>query len=72
MNPSGLHFRVACFAVAPGCLPEGEPSTVWSWFPGRAWQIALCRGCSVHVGSSFHGTDATFHGLVTDSIVRDA
>lgn len=72
MNPSGLRFRVACFAVAPGCVPEGEPSTVWSWFPGCAWQIALCRECSVHVGWSFHGAGSTFHGLVADRIVREA
>ena len=54
MNPSGLRFDVACFAVAPGCVPDGERSTVWTWFPGRAWQVALCKGCGAHVGWSFH------------------
>lgn len=70
MNPSGLRFVVACFAVAPGCVPEGERSTVWTWFPGRAWQIALCKACGVHLGWSFHADEAApFHGLVRDRIV---
>lgn len=71
MNPSGLRFVVACFAIAPGCMPQGQRSTVWTWFPGRAWQIALCKGCGGHVGWSFHADDApAFHGLVSDRIVR--
>ena len=70
MNPSGLRFRVACFAAAPGCMPDGERSTVWTWFPGRAWQIALCRGCGSHVGWSFHREEASpFHGLICDRVV---
>lgn len=70
MNPSGLRFVVACFGAAPGCMPEGERSSVWTWFPGRAWQIALCKGCGVHVGWSFHADDsAPFHALMRDRIV---
>jgi hypothetical protein len=70
MNPSGLRFEVVCFAVAPGCMPDGERSTVWTWFPGRAWQVALCKGCGSHVGWSFHADDvAPFHGLVRARIV---
>jgi hypothetical protein len=69
MNPSGLRFVVACFAVAPGCVPEGERSTVWTWFPGWAWQIALCKACGVHVGWSFHAAEASpFHALTRDRI----
>lgn len=70
MNPSGLRFDVACFSIAPGCMPEGERSSVWTWFPGRAWQVALCKGCGSHVGWSFHADGlAPFHGLVRDRIV---
>jgi hypothetical protein len=69
MNPAGLRFTVDCFASAPGCIPDGERSTVWTWFPGYAWQIALCRRCGSHLGWSFHGSDgASFHGLVADRI----
>lgn len=70
MNPSGLRFVVACFATAPGCMDEGERSTVWTWFPGRAWQIALCKGCGAHLGWSFHAANvAPFYGLVRDRLV---
>lgn len=70
MNPSGLRFVIACFGVAPGCMPEGERSTVWTWFPGRAWQVALCKACGTHVGWSFHAEELSpFHGLVRARIV---
>jgi hypothetical protein len=70
MNPSGLRFVVACYSSAPGCVPEGGPSSVWTWFPGRAWQIAVCKQCGVHVGWSFHADDAApFHALVRDRVV---
>eukprot|EP00329_Picozoa_sp_Boothbay-MS584-11_P006758 61365_4 len=34
----------------PG-MPEcdGEPETEHSWFPGYAWTIAYCRGCTSHL-----------------------
>jgi hypothetical protein len=72
MNPSGLRFVVVCFGVAPGCNPLGEPSAVWTWFPGHSWQVALCKGCGTHVGWSFQAAgasvDASFHGLILDRI----
>jgi hypothetical protein len=72
MNPSGLRFVIVCYATAPGCVPEGERSTVWTWFPGRAWQIALCKTCGAHVGWSFHAPASAdgggFHGLIRDRI----
>lgn len=67
MNPSAIRFLVQCFANAPGCASEGERSPVWSWFPGFAWQIELCRGCGTHLGWSFHGA-RTFYGLVKDRL----
>lgn len=67
MNPAGIRFAVQCFAKAPGCGSEGERSTVWSWFPGFAWQIEICRGCGTHLGWSFHGA-RTFYGLVRDRL----
>lgn len=67
MNPSGIRFVVQCFALAPGCRSEGERSDVWSWFPGFAWQIEICRACGTHLGWSFHGA-RTFYGLVKDRL----
>lgn len=71
MNPAAIRFVVACFREAPGCAGEGPSSTVWSWFPGRAWRVALCKACGVHLGWSFEAEgSAPFFGLIADRIVR--
>lgn len=67
MNPSGIRFVVGCYRAAPGCVPTGERSTVWTWFPGFAWQIELCRSCFSHLGWSFHGR-TSFYGLIVDRL----
>jgi hypothetical protein len=67
MNPSGVRYRVSCFKVAPGCTPDGERSTVWTWFPGYAWQIEICSACGIHLGWSFHAS-SSFYGLVHDRL----
>ena len=70
MNPSGIKYVVGCFSKAEGCVPDGSRSSVWSWFPGYAWQIELCRSCSVHLGWSFHDVAGTsFYGLIGDRLV---
>lgn len=66
-NPSAITFVVRCFSTAPGCLPVGERSTEWTWFPGYAWQIEVCRACTTHLGWSFHGK-RRFYGLIRDRI----
>ncbi|MBI4954490.1 MAG: hypothetical protein HY908_20870 [Myxococcales bacterium] len=73
VNPSGYVFRIGCFRAAPGCTHVGDSSTEWSWFPGHAWQVALCGRCSVHLGWAFSadGREALFHGLVLDRLVED-
>lgn len=68
LNPSGLRFVVSCWSSAPGCVAEGERSTVWTWFPGFAWQVELCRSCATHLGWSFHAT-TSFYGLIKDRLV---
>jgi len=67
MNPSAMRFTVQCFADAPGCTPEGERSSVWTWFPGFAWQIEACLTCRAHLGWSFHGA-RSFYGLIRDRL----
>ena len=69
MNPAALRFVVQCFGSAPGCASEGERSSVWSWFPGFAWQIEICRACGTHLGWSFHGA-RTFYGLISDRLAE--
>jgi len=71
MNPAGIRFVIACFRDAPGCVGEGPSSMVWSWFPGRAWRVALCKACGVHLGWSFEAEgSAPFFGLIADRIAR--
>jgi hypothetical protein len=69
-NPHGIVFHIGCFAVAPGCGPASEPSTLHTWFPGYAWQIAVCRGCGEHLGWLFRSLDSRFHGLILDRLTE--
>jgi hypothetical protein len=67
MNPAGLRFNVGCFSSAEGCTGDGDRSTVWTWFPGYAWEVECCRTCSSHLGWSFHGA-SSFYGLILDRL----
>jgi len=69
-NPAGFTFRIGCFREAPGCAGEGVPSEDWSWFPGYAWQIALCRRCGSHLGWVFRLDPASFYGLIKGRLVE--
>jgi len=68
-NPHGFVFHIGCFAAAPGCVTTGAPSTAHTWFPAHAWQVALCRSCSEHLGWLFSGP-SRFHGLILDRLAR--
>jgi hypothetical protein len=68
VNPSGHEFTIACYARADGSGSFGERETFWSWFPGHAWQIAVCGACGTHVGWRFFGETNAFVGLVVDAI----
>jgi hypothetical protein len=52
-NPTGLVFRLGCFASASGCLFHGEATTLHSWFAGYAWNYADCASCHHHLGWQF-------------------
>jgi hypothetical protein len=68
MNPAGIRYRIECFREAEGCRTIGEPSTVWSWFPGRAWRVALCASCGAHLGWDFTGGEERFWALLPDRL----
>jgi hypothetical protein len=68
VNPSGMLFRIRCFAEAPGVAAVGESSAFFSWFPGHAWRAVVCAACLTHLGWRFEGEAATFHGLIADRI----
>jgi hypothetical protein len=63
VNPEGVEFVITGFAKASGCAEVSGPSAYWSWFPGCAWQVSVCRNCSAHLGWRFTGA-AAFHGLI--------
>lgn len=67
VNPDGLEYVITGFANAPGCSEVTEPTPYWSWFPGCAWQVSLCRACSTHLGWRFSGA-AAFYGLIVDRL----
>ncbi len=69
INPAGFVYRIGCFRAAPGCTAEGEPTEHWSWFPGYAWQVALCRSCRGHLGWAFRMESSAFYGLIVTRLV---
>lgn len=69
-NPAGIRFRVACFAYAPGTEAFGEPTEEFTWFPPYAWQLAICRGCSDHLGWSYSEPGGkSFFGLIVERLL---
>lgn len=64
-NPYGFRFHIAFYQEALGCLLRGQPTEENSWFPGFAWQIALCNSCRAHLGWGFQSSDESrFFGLI--------
>jgi hypothetical protein len=67
-NPSAIDYTIGCFDEAHGCVGVGERSTVWTWFPGFAWQVALCGRCGAHLGWAFDGEASRFWGLILERL----
>ncbi len=68
-NPMGLVFEIGCFSVAAGCLRAGPPSLEFTWFPGYAWQPAICSGCGGHMGWFWqHASGDGFWGLLVERL----
>lgn len=70
VNAHGYVHRVGCFREADGAVEATEPTRAWTWFPGYAWQIAVCRRCGAHVGWRFVREGDAFWGVALDA-VRD-
>ena len=68
VNPGGFVHTIGCFIAAPGCIHIGDPHSAFTWFPGFAWQIALCARCRTHLGWVFRCTPDQFHGLILTAI----
>jgi hypothetical protein len=72
VNQGGHVHHFGCFSRAPGAAPLGPRELLWSWFPGRTWQLVSCRGCEVHLGWCFAGEGAPFWGLLSAAVVPAA
>ena len=72
-NPAGFAFRIGCFRHAPGCRCVGEATLEWTWFPGHAWSVALCRQCGHHLGWGYGpgATGEAFFGLILDRLAEE-
>jgi hypothetical protein len=68
VNPTGVAFRIGCFAEAAGVRDVGDESREFPWFPGHRWTIVVCSGCRVHLGWRFEGQGGRFWGLVLDRL----
>ena len=68
VNPHGQVFEIGCFARAPGCRALGPATTDWTWFPGWAWQVALCAACGRHLGWCYRRQGGRFFGLILDRL----
>jgi hypothetical protein len=68
VNPAGETFEIGCFAAAPGCIVDGEPTLEATWFAGFAWSYAVCANCRAHLGWCYEG-DGRFFGLILTRLV---
>ena len=72
VNPDSVIFHIGCFHRAPGCIVHGVPITEFTWFPGFAWNYALCAGCFSLLGWHYQGADAAgFFGLILDRLATE-
>ena len=67
-NPLGVMQEIVTVRRVIAVVSEGAPTTDFTWFSGRAWTVAYCASCRVHLGWRFDsvasgGTDA-FYGLL--------
>ncbi len=69
-NPAGRMFQVVGFLEAPGAADRGAPTEEFTWFPGYAWNFAVCRGCGDHLGWRYTGDQdpPVFWGLIKDRL----
>lgn len=69
-NPGGFSYEIALYEYAD-CVMHGPATTEYTWFPGYAWQLALCANCSEHLGWRYHQAGhAAFYGLIRDRLIE--
>ncbi|EFN75562.1 protein cereblon [Harpegnathos saltator] len=71
VNPEGvIHETITFYHVQGVALSSSSPSTNYSWFPGYAWTVAICKRCSQHVGWKFTATDSNLRPKVFWGVTR--
>jgi hypothetical protein len=71
-NPHGFQFHVICYRDATGCIQEGSPTSLHTWFAGYDWCYALCGNCGGHLGWHYNAQDRSpFYGLIKDRLVEN-
>ncbi|MBI1422811.1 MAG: hypothetical protein GC149_05030 [Gammaproteobacteria bacterium] len=69
-NPGGFTYEIMLFEYAD-CVTHGPATTEYTWFPGFAWQLALCANCQAHLGWRYRRTgSAAFYGLIRDRLIE--
>jgi len=53
VNPQGHVHETVTFYKAQNISLHGRSSTEYSWFPGYAWTVAICKRCRNHLGWKF-------------------
>ncbi|XP_066935165.1 protein cereblon-like [Clytia hemisphaerica] len=56
VNPGGVIHETLTFYKANHLRLQGRATTEYSWFPGYAWTIAICKTCHRHMGWKFTAT----------------
>lgn len=67
-NPSSLSYSIRLFSKADGCIDIDIPTIQFTWFPGFAWNFAICVNCKTHLGWKYHSNSISFFGLITDKL----
>ena len=68
LNPHGVYYNIRCFKKASGCIPYGQPTEEYTWFPSYAWQIVVCSKCKIHNGWKYDSGKSTFYGLIENRL----
>jgi hypothetical protein len=70
-NPHGHVYEIGCFQAAVGVTGIGLSSEEFSWFEGYVWQVAVCDGCTAHLGWRFSSpVGKSFYGLILDHLIQ--
>lgn len=69
-NPGGFSYEITLYGYAD-CTMHGPATTDYTWFPGYAWQLALCASCHEHLGWRYRSRgDAAFFGLIRERLIE--